>query len=117
MGRRAREKGFKGESLALSFLIQKGYHLRDQNFRSRFGEIDLIMIDPEGVLVFVEVKAYDNPTWVHPLEQILRQKQRLIQTAEHYIYHFSLHDYACRFDAVLISATQGHELICDLFSA
>ena len=49
--------GEKGERLALEYLLKRGYTLRAKNFRAGHREIDLILEDREGVIVFVEVKA------------------------------------------------------------
>ena len=35
--------GDRGESLALSFLLNKGYQTVSRNYHSRYGEIDLIV--------------------------------------------------------------------------
>jgi putative endonuclease len=48
--------GRLGEDLALEHLERLGYRLVDRNYRTRFGEIDLIVSDDETI-VFVEVKA------------------------------------------------------------
>ena len=49
--------GSEGESLAREYLEHEGYKFVEQNFRRTFGEIDLIMIDKNGILCFVEVKT------------------------------------------------------------
>ena len=47
-----------GEDIAALFLRRKGYRLLTRNyFLFKVGEIDLIMRDKKGVLVFVEVKT------------------------------------------------------------
>ena len=51
-----KELGDFGEALAGQILEQKGYVILDRNFRTRYGEVDLVAEDGE-VLVFVEVKA------------------------------------------------------------
>jgi putative endonuclease len=48
--------GRLGEDLALEHLERLGYRLVDRNYRTRFGELDLIVSD-EATIVFVEVKA------------------------------------------------------------
>lgn len=58
MHRRAR--GDKAEALARDSLIAKGYKLLEHNQHMRFGEIDLIMLSPEGEHVFVEVRSIAN---------------------------------------------------------
>lgn len=48
--------GRQGEQHALEHLRRLGYELVEANHRTRFGEIDLVMLD-DGTLVFVEVKS------------------------------------------------------------
>ncbi|HEV7807277.1 MAG TPA: YraN family protein [Solirubrobacteraceae bacterium] len=48
--------GRLGEDLALEHLERLGYRLVDRNYRTRFGELDLIVSD-DATIVFVEVKA------------------------------------------------------------
>ncbi|MDP8951493.1 MAG: YraN family protein, partial [Actinomycetota bacterium] len=50
-----RRIGERGESLALGYLAKKGYAPVERNYRTRHGEIDLIVRE-EKTLVFVEVK-------------------------------------------------------------
>ena len=69
-----RERGSWGEQQALSFLYKKGYTLVKKNFRSRFGEVDLIVKNNEFV-VFVEVKVRRNSTFAHAREFVSRKKQ------------------------------------------
>ena len=51
------EIGKMGEDIAAKFLIKRGYRFIERNYRQKFGEIDLIFLDPAGTLVFIEVKA------------------------------------------------------------
>jgi putative endonuclease len=53
----AAKKGAFGEMKAAEYLRGKGYALVARNFRSRTGEIDIIA-EKDGVLAFVEVKAW-----------------------------------------------------------
>lgn len=46
-----------GEKAAAQYLYIKGYMILFQNYRKKFGEIDLIARSPSGVLVIVEVKT------------------------------------------------------------
>lgn len=52
-----KDLGDFGERLAIRFLVSRGYKEIDKNFRLRIGEVDLIFIDPDGFVVFVEVKT------------------------------------------------------------
>ena len=60
--------GEKGERLALEYLLKRGYTLRAKNYRVGHREIDLILEDREGVIVFVEVKARSSLRYGLPRE-------------------------------------------------
>ena len=49
--------GKLGEDIACLYLTNKKYKIIDRNFRKPWGELDIIVKDPEGILVFVEVKS------------------------------------------------------------
>ncbi|MEK7654102.1 MAG: YraN family protein [Patescibacteria group bacterium] len=51
------EVGKLGEDLACGFLVKKGYKILKRNYWKPWGELDIVAKDPDGVLVFVEVKA------------------------------------------------------------
>lgn len=58
------EKGMNGEELVVSFLRRKGWRIIARNWRSRRGEIDIIVEDTScGTLVAVEVKSWWNTNW------------------------------------------------------
>ena len=50
------EKGLLGEREAEKYLISKGYKIRDRNYRTKIGEIDIVA-EKFNTLVFVEVKT------------------------------------------------------------
>jgi putative endonuclease len=49
--------GEAGEELACKYLGSHGYGISFRNYRRKWGEIDIIARDPDGILVFVEVKS------------------------------------------------------------
>ncbi len=49
--------GKEGENVAENYLKKKGYSIFGRNYSQKFGEIDIIAKDPDGCLVFVEVKT------------------------------------------------------------
>ena len=65
--------GRRGEEVARRYLEERGLELVEQNWRNRWGEIDLIMWDGE-VLVFVEVKAKKGRDYGAPWEMVTRRK-------------------------------------------
>jgi putative endonuclease len=102
------EAGRRGEDLALRHLSAKGYRLIARNYRFGRGEIDLIMQDPAGVLVFIEVKSSRVRAAGHPLERIDGRKVRQLQrVAQKYCWERSCLDRDMRFDVVGVDLEAG----------
>lgn len=98
--------GAQAELLAAEYLRQQGLRLVAQNYRGRFGEIDLIMQDGDA-LVFIEVRLRCNTDYGGAAGSIDWHKQhRLIRTAQHYLTKLG-HLPPCRFDVVLMDDAQG----------
>lgn len=51
-----REIGRRGEELAADHLVRRGFSILDRNFRTRWGELDIVAFDGR-TLVFCEVKS------------------------------------------------------------
>ena len=95
------ELGPWGETLAAEYLKKKRYQIIERNYRSRFGEIDLIA-KTGGFLVFVEVKLRKDS------QLDFRKQQKLITTAMRYLqWHES--DLQPRFDVIEIYAPEGQK--------
>lgn len=98
-----------GENLAEQYLIGQGYSIVARNWRAgRVGEIDLIAVDPQGTLVFVEVKTRTTASVCEygiqslGFEAIDRRKQRkIIITASRFLQSAN-HWSATRFDAIVV---------------
>jgi len=81
-GANANLRGKWGEALALDFLLKKKYTAVSTGYRSRHGEIDLIVENSE-FLVFVEVKLRKNANFAHAREYVGKAKQEKLRvTAE-----------------------------------
>lgn len=79
-----RDSGNLGERIAGEFLKKKGYKILGRNFRSKFGEIDIIAQEA-GALVFVEVKTRWSKKFGAPEEAVTPWKLRsIIKTGEYY---------------------------------
>jgi putative endonuclease len=70
--------GRVGERLALEHLERLGYRLLDRNYRSRFGELDLVVCD-ESTIVFVEVKARRAGAVAGAVDSVPPRKQRQVR--------------------------------------
>ncbi len=109
------------ETIAKKYLTSKGLELIERNFRTKNGEIDLIMRDGLTI-VFVEVRYRKNTRFGLPHETVTIKKQRkILKAAQLYLIEKHLFDeHECRFDIVAIHGTiPNHNInwITDAFYA
>lgn len=98
-------KGVAAETAAAVFLQKQGLELVARNWRSRRGEIDLILHDGP-TLVFVEVRQRTNPAFGGAAASIVAAKQaRLLATAQAYLQTLPVIP-PCRFDAMCLDGGQ-----------
>ena len=87
---------------------KKRYRILDRGYRSRFGEIDLIVANKQ-FLVFVEVKLRKTAQFAQAREFVdFRKQNRLRTTAEIYLSEHPT-DLQPRFDVIEIYAPDGVE--------
>jgi len=72
--------GNLGETIAAEFLENKGYQLIDHNYHTRYGELDLVMLELDSV-VFVEVKTRTSDTFGTPEDSVTSEKLERLQSA------------------------------------
>ena len=101
----ASRKGLRYEDRARQYLLARGLRLLEQNYRSRFGEIDLIMQERDTIC-FVEVKYRGSRSLGGALDALpLRKRRKIVKTALFYLArHRRLASRDLRFDALLIEA-------------
>jgi putative endonuclease len=76
--------GKLAEDFAVKLLQKEGYKIIERNFRSRFGEIDIVA-EKDDFLVFVEVKARWSRKFGRPEEAVTSQKLfKIRKTADYY---------------------------------
>jgi putative endonuclease len=116
--RGARELGVLGEEIAVKFLKSSGFKVLEQNYRTVFGEIDIIARDGE-YLVFVEVKLRSSRQYGSPGEAInFYKQQRIIKSALSYIKKNNIRSQSVRFDVLEVNpGVNGVELIKAAFDA
>lgn len=100
---KSRALGVWAEQHAKNILEQAGYQVLEQNFHSRYGEIDIIAVQGD-VLIFVEVKARSITKMGKAIEVITVQKQlKIYKTALKYIQDYADFDrFYYRFDVICI---------------
>jgi len=90
-----------GEDLAEEYLRNNNILVIERNFRTRFGEIDIIGYDGK-ILVFVEVKTKIGHDFGEPEDMVNREKiAKVKRMGEVYMLDNNL-DIACRIDVVAI---------------
>jgi putative endonuclease len=104
--------GDSAESSALAWLQARGLKLLERNYRvargprSPGGEIDLILRDRDGTLVFVEVRARSSSDFGGAAASVgALKQQRIVFAARHYLLHFAVPP-PCRFDVVTVEQGQ-----------
>lgn len=101
--------GNKGETLAAEYLEKKGYKIKERNFRTRFGEIDIVCSDGP-TLVFVEVKTKIGHDFGEPEEMVNKRKLAQVKKmGEMYLQDKGL-SVACRVDVVAIVLASDNEI-------
>jgi putative endonuclease len=109
--RGSRGVGQRWEALAEKKLEAAGYKILDRNFRTYFGEIDLVA-EENGVLCFVEVKGRKGPRFGAPAEAVTFEKRRRIaRAARTYVVRRRVGQRPCRFDVVsIVESPEGDRI-------
>ena len=92
-----------GEKRCERFLKGRGFKTLARNFSCQKGELDLVMVDPDGTLVFVEVKTRADEGF-SPAEAAItgRKKRRMMRAARYFLAVNEIQDRPCRMDVVTI---------------
>lgn len=108
--------GAIGEEMAANFLKRIGYRIIERNFRTKFGEIDIVA-KIGAVFVFVEVKTRLSSSLGPPLLSVTKRKEeKIIKNALIYLNRHNQDDAYWRIDIVSVklnndSGTDSIELI------
>jgi putative endonuclease len=102
--------GKEGEELAVRFLKKQGFRIIGKNYRTPFGEIDVIAEDG-GVLVFVEVKTRSGDAFGFPFEAVDRRKRDKIKKVALCYMKKIRKEPQARFDVLSIDVEGGRKKI------
>lgn len=102
-------KGAYFEKKAMRYLARQGMKNFSCNYHCRFGEIDLIAHDGDG-LVFIEVRYREKSNFGSALDSVTVVKQKKIRrTAKHFLQKHGLgNKMPCRFDVIGITGYDGN---------
>jgi len=112
-----KELGKQGEEIAARYLKSHGYRVISRNFRSRYGEIDIICTDGR-VVVFVEVKTRTSTNYGSPEESITKvKKEHIRKVALVYLETYPQPFREIRFDVIGILMEDNKPRINHLIAA
>lgn len=110
MGRRG-AVGDCCEKRAVRFLEERGYIILERNYRSPFGEIDIVARDGDSI-VFIEVKSRTSPLFGPPYLKVNRLKRaHIIRCALSYLKKYYSVETKCRIDVISISLDKREDQI------
>lgn len=96
------ERGKLAETIAAQYLEKQGLKVVKRNFRTRAGEIDLIMLH-EHTIVFVEVRFRAKADYMHAIETIDKFKiQKIVRASRYFLQSYHGPGSLYRFDIVTL---------------
>jgi putative endonuclease len=102
--------GIWGEQKAVQYLSDNGYHIKEQNYRWKKDEVDIIATHQE-LYIFVEVKTRTDTRIEQPEQTVTFAKQkRIIKVANFYLEQNNIENES-RFDIITVTPkSNGYDL-------
>lgn len=95
-----------------NYLLENDYIVLDKNFQSNFGEIDIIALDKNKEIVFIEVKTRTSNLYGYPSESVTDKKlKHIYNTAKYYLHIRNLENDPVRIDVIEVYAVNKKFLI------
>ncbi|MGH2860737.1 MAG: YraN family protein [Solirubrobacteraceae bacterium] len=110
---RRRRLGSTGEQLAVDHLTRRGFQILDRNYRTRWGELDIVACDGRQI-VFCEVKCrIANRAGRDPLESVHTAKRAQVRRMAGRWLNERAHPHVSdlRFDAIGVTLSPGGDLL------
>ncbi len=104
-----RSRGLAAEDLALAYLRGHGLELVARNYRSRFGELDLVLREGD-TLVFVEVRLRTRADYGGAAASVTQSKQHKLVLAARQFLAEQGRQWPCRFDVVSCDALEADSI-------
>jgi len=99
-----------GEDIASKYLEEKGYKIKERNYRTFLGEIDIIT-EYKGSIIFIEVKTRRSDRFGYPEEAInFNKQQKIIKNALCYLAKYHLWKTNYCFDVILVSISNHKDV-------
>jgi putative endonuclease len=108
------QRGQRGESFASQYLIEQGYTILSQNWRTKYGELDVVAtLNNQLVVVEVRTRAIKSlSSFGIPEESITLYKQnKLRKLALLYMQRFPALPRSIHFDCIFVIINEQNECI------
>ncbi len=103
--------GLRGEQLAARYLRDRKYHILASNYATKLGETDIIAIDKDNTICFVEVKTRSPGQMLRPSEAVdYRKSENLKTNAAAFLKSEKFANATVRFDIIEV-------ILHDLYTA
>ncbi len=102
--------GKKGERLVAQYLENHGCKILKKNYRTPFGEADIIALDGDEV-VFVEVKTRTSDKYGAPAEAVVEKKRKTYRKIAEYYWLQTGEEPNARFDVAEVFADERIEYL------
>jgi putative endonuclease len=96
------KQGIIYEDTATKYLLKKGYKILDRNFKTKFGEIDIIALDRD-ILVFIEVKGGKDDLYDPAERADINKLRKVMRTADFYISRYKGNFEEVRIDVISVN--------------
>ena len=108
---RKRALGAAGEELAAAYLEARGYRILERNYRRRWGEADIVALDPDGTRVIVEVRSRSDRRYaVEAAQSVGPRKQRQLRRLAHGMLSEHSTEIDIRVDLMIVVPDQDGQL-------
>ena len=95
-----RAVGSMYEDMAVKYLVSQGHTIIKRNYRTSYGEIDIISKD-NSTLVFTECKYRKNSAYGLSIEAVdIRKQKRISRVALFFCTKYGYTSLPCRFDVI-----------------
>ena len=92
-----------GQNQSQKYLTRRGCKTLARNYAFTGGELDLVMADPNGTIVFVEVKTRQSETFALAKDAVnYKKQQKMIRTAKRFLREYKISDRPLRFDIMTV---------------
>ena len=104
--------GAAGEELAAVYLEARGYRIVERNYRRRWGEADIIALDPDGTHVIIEVRSRSDRRYVvEAAQSVGPRKQQQLRRLAHGLMSEQETEIDIRVDVMIVAPDRDGNLV------